>query len=314
MKKVFTFVALTLGLISVANAQYEPEKGDFSVEVGFTPFNTGGDAFKLNEGMMKARWFVSDKDALRLKLGLGIDNNSKTITDSYDPIKKNANYTIIESTSKLKSKAADFSFMLGYERHLFTKGRFDVYAGLELGFGMSKYNSTGTYDIVENDFDKDGKSTGKETHNASVDFVNQYVTNASVSIDPYTKEPKYDYDLDNNKVSQKYFSGNLFAGVDFYVWKNLYLGAECGLNFKTGKSPNVYNDEYSYSAYYKANGDLNNSTEIIVSGANNTTVTTTISDGKTDKKESNGHVISTEHGSTSFNLYVEPAIRIGWRF
>lgn len=307
MKKVFTFVALTLGLISVANAQYEPEKGDFSVEVGFTPFNTGGDAFKLNEGMMKARWFVSDKDALRLKLGIGIDNKSGTITESYDPIEKDGSYSTFESTSKLKSKAADFSFMLGYERHLFTKGRFDVYAGLELGFGMSKYNSTGTLDYVKNYFDEDGKSTGKVTRNGSVDFVNQYVTDIVVHED-------YDYDVDNSKLSQKYFSGNLFAGVDFYVWKNLYLGAECGLNFKTGKSPNVYNDEYFYSANYKANGDLNYSTETIVSGANNTTVTTTIRDGKTTEDKSNGTVKSKEYGGTSFNLYVEPAIRIGWRF
>lgn len=305
MKKVFTFVALTLGMISVANAQYEPEKGDFSVEVGFTPFNTGGDAFKLNEGMMKARWFVSDKDALRLKLGLGIDNNSKTITESYDPIEKDGSYSTFESTSKLKSKAADFSFMLGYERHLFTKGRFDVYAGLELGFGMSKYNSTGTIDKITNYFDEDGKSTGKSISNQSMDFVNQYVTH-----NPNTG----DFDVDNNKVSQKYFSGNLFAGVDFYVWKNLYLGAECGLNFKTGKSPNVYTDQYSYSANYKANDVLNYSTETIVSGANNTTVTTTIRGGKTTEDKSNGTVKSTEHGSTSFNLYVEPAIRIGWRF
>ena len=51
MKKVFTFVALTLGMISVANAQYsEPSKGDFAVEVGFTPFNTNsGEAFKLTK-------------------------------------------------------------------------------------------------------------------------------------------------------------------------------------------------------------------------------------------------------------------------
>ena len=38
MKKTLLFMVLGLGLTSVANAQYEPKKGDIATEIGFTPF------------------------------------------------------------------------------------------------------------------------------------------------------------------------------------------------------------------------------------------------------------------------------------
>lgn len=299
MKKVFTFVALTLGLISVANAQYEPEKGDFSVEVGFTPFNTGGDAFKLNEGMMKARWFVSDKDALRLKLGIGIDNKSTTSSQSQDaPSNITGSYEIWESTTTNKFKYADFSFMLGYERHLFTKGRFDVYAGMELGYGMSKYSGSYAESRTGTWYDKNGVKTSSSIKENTKEYINYNLMNENSEDDPETR-------------SKKYFSANLFAGVDFYVWKNLYLGAECGLNFKTGKCPNKYYNSDNYSVTYQANGVVESEVRTTYDGSTNTTITTTKGVPGTPQK---GIKKSNEASGTQFNLYVEPAIRIGWRF
>lgn len=297
MKKVFTFVALTLGMISVANAQYsEPSKGDFAVEVGFTPFNTNsGEAFKLNEGMLKVRYFITDNDALRLKLGVGIDNQTETLSESSgEPSNKNYGYTMWESTSKRKNNFSDFSFMVGYERNLLTIGRFNVYAGLDLGYGMKKYSGSETSDMTSTTYDAKSIKQGSSETSQSRDYINQ--------------------STDKENKSMKYFNGNLFAGVDFFVWKNLYLGAECGLNFNTGKSPNAYYNTDYFSASYLANGSLNSSTKKVYDGSTNTTVTTTVNEGKTNTDTINGDISSNETSSTSFKLYVEPAIRIGWRF
>jgi len=297
MKKLFVFATLCFGMFTVANAQedYAPEKGDFAVEFGFTPFNTlDGESFRLNEGMLKVRYFISDKDALRLKIGLGINNKTNTIDNSFDPVDKTVPYTISESTTKTKNKATDFSFMLGYERHLFTKGRFDVYAGLELGYGMSKYSGSVSTEGTRNNYDVDGKLTDYTKQDDNRDYTN--------------------ISTDGRFTSQNYFAGNLFAGVDVYVWKNLYLGAECGLAFKTGKSPNTYFCDNNFSAAYKANGELTGSRTYTYDGETFTSVTTTVAGGTTTTTTVNTPKISDETSETSFKFFVEPAIRIGWKF
>lgn len=92
MKKALFILALSLGVASTANAQYSPEKGDFAAELGFTPFyTTNGSSFQLNEGMVKVRYFLSGKDALRLKLGLGVDSKTTTTTYNNNPDKLKIN-------------------------------------------------------------------------------------------------------------------------------------------------------------------------------------------------------------------------------
>ena len=82
----------------------------------------------LNEGMFKVRYFLTDKDALRLKLGVKIDNSSTTTTDGETPVDlKDAK--VWNSVTEINKKNTEFSFMLGYERHLAVSGRFDVYVG-----------------------------------------------------------------------------------------------------------------------------------------------------------------------------------------
>lgn len=295
MRKLFIVAALCTGTFTVANAQYSPEKGDFAVELGFTPFNTtDGETFKLNEGMLKARYFLNDKNALRLKIGLGIDNKKETTTTSRDPLDKSVNYSTWEEVKTKSNNHTDFSFMLGYERHLFTEGRFDVYAGLDLGYGMSKYSGSVSEDDNTYSYDSNGKFAGHDYYNKNTDYINS--------------------DIDGENTSSRYFAGNLFAGVDVYVWKNLYLGAECGLAFNTGKSPNIYKNENDYEARYNADYTLTYSESRIVDGETNTTTVTTVNRGKTTTNTTKGTATSNETTETSFKFFVEPAIRIGWKF
>ena len=120
--------------------------------------------------------------------------------------------------------------------------------------------------------------------------------------------------LDGCTTSLSYFMGNLFAGVDFYVWKNLYLGAECGFGLKTGKSPNTYYCDDDYSANYDATGVLTSSIKRTFDGETNTTTTVTSTPSNTSTDTTNGPKTSNETSETSFKLFVEPAVRIGWKF
>jgi hypothetical protein len=318
MKKLFVFATLCFGMFTVANAQedYAPDKGDFAVELGFSPFYShNGGTFSLDDdAQLKLRWFFSDKNALRLKIGFGFDNTTRKSTESFDPtIKKTTGYDIFENTTETKSKNTNFSFMLGYERHLFTQGRFDVYAGLELGYGLTKYSGSETYEGRTDSYDKDGKLQGY-----------------SITIN----EKDYTDCNPGGAASSNVFKGNLFAGVDVYVWKNLYLGAELGLGFNTGK--NRVNTYYSFdnnTTNYDEKGAVVSYEKFNYDGEANTTTIETYDGSKTETFTINGEKSTTtlaptssitptgintkrtnETTNTGFKLYVEPAIRIGWKF
>lgn len=318
MKKVFILATLCFSVFSQAFAQAKtektPERGKFAAELGFTPFAAGGDAFKLNEGMLKARIFLSSKDALRVKLGFGLDNTS-TVGNYTD---ENEDYNLKEN-AKLSATCTDFSFMVGYERHIFTKGRFDVYTGIELGYGMTNVSTTLSGDITNKEYDDD-KFDGEELGNITYTF-HHYVPSSSqvnqkvgrVTGNRFQRFSGDFPDLDN-KSSLRYFTGNLFIGVDCYVWKNLYLGAECGLNFRTGSSPNLYDSYNMETSTYDAQGKLNYSYTEKFDGATNTMETITINGKDTKTEKETGAIKEVSTSTTKLGFYVEPAIRIGWRF
>ncbi|MCM1068058.1 MAG: hypothetical protein NC418_10855 [Muribaculaceae bacterium] len=134
MKRVL-FIALTLMAIAgvEANAEepvYAPEKGDFSTEIQFNPFNSDY-TFKLDA--LKLRYFIGDKDALLLEFGIeGINEKDVPDTDDDD------NYT--------SHYRGNFHIGFGYERHFFNYKRIDLYAGAKFSYehgfaGGSKSNS-----------------------------------------------------------------------------------------------------------------------------------------------------------------------------
>lgn len=314
MKKLFTMMAICLGAFTAANAQYTPEKGDFAVEFGFTPFGQNGNrAFNLNGGMLKGRYFLSDKDAIRLKLGLEFEKTTSTETVNWDPTEVSADkaYQIIETTTTTKDKHTNFSIMVGYERHLVTKGRFDVYAGLELGYMMDKWGGSETIESTTWDYDSKHDLNYKLTESSEYTFTNR----------TYSGNPTGTNSVVNGKAetvpvntSFNSFVGNLFAGVDFYVYKQLYLGAEFGLGFKTGKSPNFYYDYTENTASYDKNGVVTATRLEEYDGEANKLIQSVTSGGSTNVTTTVGAKIDNEETTTSFKFFVEPAIRIGWTF
>ena len=160
---------------------------------------------------------------------------------------------------------------------------------------------------------------------SGLSFVNAHVPGANTPVCGLSRHRRFSPDsnilaispsqtLDGCTTSLSYFMGNLFAGVDFYVWKNLYLGAECGFGLKTGKSPNTYYCDDDYSANYDATGVLTSSIKRTFDGETNTTTTVTSTPSNTSTDTTNGPKTSNETSETSFKLFVEPAVRIGWKF
>lgn len=115
MKKIFmAIIAMAMCSVSVF-AQDRPGKGSFGTEIQFNPFDQDGEMFKLDG--LKFRYFLTDKDALRLKVGFGF---GKQKLDDEDV----TGFT----------RSGDFSIGLGYERHFKLLERLDLYAGGQIGY------------------------------------------------------------------------------------------------------------------------------------------------------------------------------------
>lgn len=224
MKKVLFAVALVAGTVSFANAEeFAPEKGDFSLEIQFSPFKSDGTSF-TTQGI-NGRYFFSDKDALSFSLNIG-GRNVKNVPD-----------TDHDQTFD-KGYYGNFSIDLGYQRHFYQYKRIDLYAGGKIGYG---HDFAGRTDQVD-----DNNKTWRNY---------------------------YDNDHMTSNVLRLYAT----TGIDFYVYKGLYVGAELNLGFT---------DAFA----------VNTKTKVTVNG------------NETEHKSKNG--------GHDFNggFDVDPRIRLGWTF
>lgn len=239
--KIIKTIALCGVFAFAANVQaqetYAPEKGDFSVEIKFNPFSNNFETFQIDGH--QGRYFMTDNDALRFGIGLGFGSKKNS---QLDPEEKNNldNYS--------KTQTNNFSINLGYERHFYNYKRVNLYAGAGLGFAY--YGNT----VTSHSEYSDGNST------VTSETKNYNVNDDEKGLKAYTE-----------------FSIAAFTGIDFYVYKGLYLGAELGLKFGV--------QSYPAGKTKTTNGNETNE----VKGSSKTT----------------GYNIGT---------FAEPALRLGWKF
>lgn len=152
-----------------------------------------------------------------------------------------------------KAKKGNFSLNLGYERHFFNYKRVNLYAGAGLGFALQSVSASSQVEDA-------GKTYEYKLCNAW-------------DADQTT-------DLDNRSFTE--FNIKAFTGIDFYVYKGLFVGAELGIKFGFQNYPGVYT-----KGGLDDNGNWSDNKE----------------SDKFDKV-------------SGFNLstYVEPALRLGWTF
>lgn len=125
MRRFLFVIIMALVAFSGLNAQVSPvkrpSKGAVSVELQFNPFSQSGNTFSMDG--LKIKYFVTDIDAIRFKLGFLY------------------NREIEKSVSVLDG---NFKFDIGYERHLSLAKRIDFYFGPQIGIEKGYARTTGT--------------------------------------------------------------------------------------------------------------------------------------------------------------------------
>ena len=82
MKKLLFILVVVLIISNNVSAQQKPEKSSFGTEIQFNPFDQNGKTFQLDG--LKFRYFISDRDAIRLKFGINSTQNKFTDSDSQE--------------------------------------------------------------------------------------------------------------------------------------------------------------------------------------------------------------------------------------
>lgn len=273
--KNLTLVLTAAALLAVSSssfAQIKPEAGSFGTEVQFNPFDQKGQTFQLDG--LKFRYFITKNDALRLKLGFGMNSAKFTDEDEgvYDESTMGGNVYDWKYKDEYKYKTGDFSLELGYERHFDIAKRLNLYVGGAVG--ISKHfvstNIEGSTTVYKNG--------NKTTYTSS---YSGKITNGGISsLDDINDDTDDPLDYVNDRANLG-FNASVFTGLDFYVYKGLYVGTELGLRFKTYKTNKM---KYTYE---------------------------TVEDHDITKEESES-TNNVRYSNAGF--YIEPVLRLGWTF
>lgn len=291
MKKLLfltTLVLTSLTTFAQGNNDKLPD-GIMSLEWRYNPFDYEGKP--VNMAQFYGRLFLNNKSVVRLGVGVGFDRDKQEGSWNKNTSSVNANYYDIEHMDSIKeSNELTLKLSIGYEYHFANTGRLDFYAGAEGGF-LGKFCS-GSY--------------AKSVNNTNVTVLlgnKNTVNNADYTNIDYTKMTP------DNKVNEMGLFATVFTGVDFFVYKGLYLGAELGITFNTGK---------------KKNGNYTQETiKQTVVGADVTKHITSKYSTETGNTITTDHVNNTttttpsyarEHTGTYTKVYFEPVIRLGWMF
>lgn len=275
MKKLLFIVGLALTSLTVSAQEQEVglPAGLFTLEWKFNPFDYESKPVKVAQ--LNARLFLNDKSAVRLGVGVGFDRDTdeNTFSETVEASK-------IDTISKITNDALTLRFSLGYEYHFANTGRLDFYAGLEGGYLGRFYSATKEYT--------------KTTIPSSSTTSNVHYENTE-----YNKR-----NSEGDKLNENGIFGTIFTGIDFYVYKKLYIGAELGVTFNTGKKKN--------GNYTKVTGNKEIIGDTVFPG-----LTTKYSSETGIYTDSTGKVENRpiyETKGTYTKVYIEPAIRIGWMF
>lgn len=267
MKRLAFILFATLLMAGNAIAQNKPTKGSWSTEVQINPFDQDGETFSLDG--LKVRYFLSDKNAIRLKIGFSSTSSKYTDGDTEEKTEYTHSYDY-----QYKYKMGNLNIDLGYERHFDLGKRFDAYLGGSVGFGKN-FAST----KVEN-YSKYIYNDGQNIYETTTtgELKNSAITDDD-DISDINKAPKATWNI----------NAALFAGLDFYVYKGLYIGTELGIKCQSQKTLKV---EYD-----------------------GTTISKTTSNGHTEVNEETVNEENTNnYRITNFKTYIEPRLRIGITF
>ncbi|MEN9442790.1 MAG: hypothetical protein RLZ33_2867 [Bacteroidota bacterium] len=244
MKKLAILVG-AIALTGSTFAQKATLDNPWSLEGGIN-YNSGT-GIDWNAPTIRARYFVNENIAARVQLGIG-DGLGTPMKESYTVYDGDS---LNGATGTAEIKRMNWVAQIGAEYHLAGTDRMSPYFALGINFG--------------------GGSQKQTTSDAMPKIT---PTDIDAAASTYGKGVNY---TDEGKMSM--FGVSVGAGMDFYVFENIYLGVELGLGFSS----------YNYKDY---TGTLTTTTPA--------TTTEVFSPGS---KESH---LSTGAANAAF--------RLGWRF
>jgi hypothetical protein len=270
----------------ITQSPYKLEKGSFTTELQFSPFNItikdDEDTYSTGPFSMlglRGRYALSNNLALRLNFG--IDVGHAKYQREIDEVNYQY-YTVdsIKGTQTSKSNYTEFIISPGIEYHFGKWEKLSIYVGGELFFGM---RTTQT----KNDLETTAKLYARNYWDDDLELVGY-----SETISSY-KTKNCDHYWGNNyyQNGKMFFGANVFAGIDIYIYKGLYLGAELGLG-------------YAYQMALK--GSLKGSS---------TTITTSLySNIPVENKEEIDKQFNDKITGGNLAFRCNPMIRFGWKF
>ena len=287
MKKV-SIVILVFAFASkagVAQTQYKFEKGSVMTELQLSLFSRNQPISMSNQNRpismptLNLRFGLSDKLVFRTALGLnfGHDNNKETY-DNDTTWLPSSDMAIRNGYNFVKRNSTQFSIAPGIEYHLGNWERLSVYVGGELFFGMEITRSNNESKFTVEWFHKDyWGGSGEYEHTGTSEF--------------FRSVKGKNGGLYNSQNGHMFFGVAILAGMDFYIYKGLYLGAELGLGYTNSIALKSSLNEKITEKLTDASGNV-------------------ISDTETTKEEKFEDKIS--NGGLGFRC--NPMIRFGWRF
>ena len=274
---------------------YQLPDGVVAVELQVNPFSNDFTTFKMAE--LKGRLFLNNKSVIRLALGLGYDTDTDEKNDQTDTrTPGSVNYTFGTTQTKTDKTQTALKIGVGYEYHFANYGRMDFYVGAEAGYEAKFYSGN--------------KNTVTSVTNSS----NGYGALPSAIVTSTNTNEKIAYNKmlpDGSKYNDHSIYANIFTGLDFYVYKSLYIGTELGISFKTSKSQNGFYDRNTMEQSYRGAIMTSNWSETYSS---ETGISTKVDYLFGQTTVTGGNVTDHSSRSTKVKIYVEPAIRLGWFF
>jgi hypothetical protein len=209
MKKIAILALGACMFIATADAQKQ-SGGEKNLQVLFAPL--GGNPISING--ISFRKFSSDgKSAWRVNLFIGLNNKTDIVGQPVDTGSFATGGGVPEADKK--TTGMTISIRPGYEMHMAGTEALSPYWGVEAMFSMT---------------------TAKvETDTVGVaNYTNSASSTGPTAYQVYTTTQK-------GKGASTTFGINLFAGADYYIAKNLSLGAEIGFGFSTTSMPDIEN-------------------------------------------------------------------------
>ncbi len=203
MKRIFLSILFWVSFLGISKAQYLPEKNNFLIELQLAPF--GEQPFSTMG--LQGRYFLNEKLALRLSFDFKTNHDEVTT-----PIYSDITGTIKKGETNFESMSTYFAISPGIEYHFRNNDRLSIYAGGGLLYGMQFANSY--------TFESEVRSHSNEYYR----FYSYQTVDASGAI----------INPENGQITD--YSGTslgvvLMTGIDFYLYKGLYVGAELGLGY-----------------------------------------------------------------------------------